>query len=78
MNTLYFQSSFQIAACTALREVLQRITNLRDFKTLSIQFPSTNTDVFDFMHQLTNGEHQIVGRPHYLQLTDEILEVSNL
>jgi len=64
-----------IAACTVLRHVLSRIQNLREFKTLSIQFPNTNTDVRDFMQQLTDGEYKIGQLKTYPQFTDEIFEL---
>ncbi|KAI6192337.1 Acetyltransferase, GNAT family [Aphelenchoides bicaudatus] len=64
-----------IAACTALRHVLCRLETLRQFKSIVMQFPNTNSEVHNFLNQMVDDGDYKIGGVTYPQFTDQILEV---
>jgi len=64
-----------IAASTVLRHVLSRIPNLHEFKMLKLEFPNVNTDVLNFMRQMTDGQYSVAESKCYPQFTDKVFEL---
>jgi len=64
-----------IAASTTLRHVLSKIPNLQNFEMIKVVFPNTNTDILEFMRQLTNGNYIVAESKCYPQFTHEAFEL---